>query len=69
MEQGVASCHPSKQAYRASMNREIKLSKNGRITIPKDLRDKHGWTKGTTLEWAVKGDWVELAELPRKPSP
>ena len=50
------------------MNREIKLWKSGRITIPKDLRDKHGWTKGTTLEWTVKGDWVELAELPRKPS-
>jgi AbrB family looped-hinge helix DNA binding protein len=42
------------------MNYTGKLSKNGRITIPKELREKHGWTEGTRLKWVIKDGNIEI---------
>jgi AbrB family looped-hinge helix DNA binding protein len=42
------------------MKQEIKIAKTGRITLPKELRDKYGWVKGAMMKWTVYGDEVEL---------
>jgi phytoene/squalene synthetase len=50
------------------MNHAVKLSKNGRITVPKELQDKHSWTKDTVLKWTVNGDLAEVGAASRSPS-
>jgi AbrB family looped-hinge helix DNA binding protein len=42
------------------MNYTVKLSKNGRITIPKELREKHGGTEGSRLKWLIKDGSIEI---------
>ncbi len=45
------------------MAREIKLLPQGRVTIPKKLRDRCGWSGGTILELIVDGDQLLIKEV------
>jgi AbrB family looped-hinge helix DNA binding protein len=42
----------------------IVVSKTGRITLPKAIRDAHGWTAGTRLALAETPDGVVLTKAP-----
>lgn len=37
-----------------------RLSTKGQLIIPKDIRDRHGWTPGAQLEIEDRGDHVVL---------
>ncbi len=41
-----------------------RLSSKGRLTIPKAVRDRHGWTSGTEIEIEDVGDAVVLRAAP-----
>ena len=56
------------------MRQSIIIAKDGRITIPKELRDQFGWTKGDLLAWEVQGEFANVNLKQRhakysKPSP
>lgn len=38
----------------------VRLSKNGQLVIPKEIRQRHGWTEGTELVLQDQGDGVLL---------
>jgi AbrB family looped-hinge helix DNA binding protein len=42
------------------MSKSIIIAKDGRITIPKELRDQFGWTKGDLLAWQVQGEFAKV---------
>ena len=41
---------------------EMKMNKNGQITIPKSIRDKYGWFSGITL--AIREDEKKIEVVP-----
>ena len=45
------------------MTKQTKLSAKGQVVIPKDVRDRMGWSAGTELEWVDTVDGLRL----RKP--
>jgi AbrB family looped-hinge helix DNA binding protein len=45
------------------MTETIRISSRGRITVPKSLRDRSGWTAGTRIEWLVTADGVLMKRL------
>ncbi len=36
----------------------VRLSTKGRLVVPKEIRQRHGWTAGTELVLEVQGDGV-----------
>ena len=50
------------------MRRTVKLSTRGRVTIPKDLRDKLDLKQGTVIQWKILGPDRVLA-IPEQKSP
>lgn len=51
------------------MERQVyyrKLSKDGKITIPKKLRDELGWKAGTKLLLRLKDEQIIITEFRRK---
>jgi AbrB family looped-hinge helix DNA binding protein len=49
---------------------KIIVAKDGRITLPKEILDKHGWPAGTKLlvEETAKGVLLKPAPVPALPS-
>jgi AbrB family looped-hinge helix DNA binding protein len=50
----------------------MRVTRRGRVTIPKPLRDKYGWMSGTELEFARRGKTIFIRKvgsntLPNKP--
>ena len=41
-----------------------RLSTKGQLIIPKEIRDRHGWQAGTTIEVEDRGDGVVLRRAP-----
>ena len=37
-----------------------RLSTKGQLIIPKEIRDRHGWEPGVTLEIEDRGDHIEV---------
>lgn len=46
-----------------SLEAIIKVTKGGRIVIPKELREKLGWAEGTKLKVIIEGKRVTLEEV------
>jgi AbrB family looped-hinge helix DNA binding protein len=46
------------------MRHQIQLSTRGRLTIPKALRDKHGFEPGRTVEWIIHDGAIEVRLKP-----
>ncbi len=40
-----------------------RLSTKGRLTLPKEIRDRHGWAPGVELELEDHGDYVVLRRV------
>jgi AbrB family looped-hinge helix DNA binding protein len=40
-----------------------KLSTKGQVVLPKEIRDRHGWSTGTRLEIQDLGDRIVLREI------
>lgn len=45
----------------------MKVFRNGRVTIPKKVRDALGLFPGTEVDFVVRGDEVDMVKVDRKP--
>lgn len=50
------------------MNIKMRVTTNGRITIPKEIREELGFVPGTNLDFVVQGDEISLTKATDKPS-
>ncbi|MBX3568984.1 MAG: AbrB/MazE/SpoVT family DNA-binding domain-containing protein [Rhizobiaceae bacterium] len=50
------------------MNARARISSKGQLVVPKAVRDAHGWSEGTELEFVDNGDEVFL-QLVKKAAP
>jgi AbrB family looped-hinge helix DNA binding protein len=48
------------------MSIKMRVTTNGRVTIPKEIRDKLGFVPGTDLDFVVQGDEISLTKTNRK---
>ena len=44
-----------------------RLSTKGQLIVPREVRDRHGWTAGVELEVVDRGDHVELRLATERP--
>ncbi|MEM9554515.1 MAG: AbrB/MazE/SpoVT family DNA-binding domain-containing protein [Acidobacteriota bacterium] len=51
------------------MTRSTRLSTKGQVIIPKEIRDRQGWTSGTQLTVRELDGGVELRALPGPDQP
>jgi AbrB family looped-hinge helix DNA binding protein len=45
----------------------VRLSTKGQLVIPKEIRERHGWTPGCRLEVEDRGDAVVIREAVAAP--
>ncbi len=43
-----------------------RLSTKGQLVVPKEIRDRHGWTPGVELEFEDLGDAVLVRRVPKR---
>lgn len=46
---------------------EVKVTRQGQVTIPKALREKYGIEEGDTIVYVDLGDYMAVLPVPRNP--